>query len=94
MTPLNGQAVPQIPRGVRMHEDAVRGKTVLLAPERVIDLDAIGLAILQQIDGEKTMAQIIEALAALYAAPVAQIADDVNGYVMGLMDRRILEVKT
>ena len=76
-----------------MHDDTVRGKTVLLAPERVIDLDAIGLAILQQIDGEKTMSQIIETLAALYAAPVAQISEDVSGYVVGLMDRRILEIK-
>jgi pyrroloquinoline quinone biosynthesis protein D len=76
-----------------MHDDRVRGKTVLLAPERVIHLDAIGLAILQQIDGEKTMTQIIEALAALYAAPVAQISEDVSGYVAGLMDRRILEIR-
>lgn len=91
MTALEGQAVPRIPRGVRMHDDRVRGKTVLLAPERVIDLDAIGLAILQQIDGEKTLAQIIETLAALYAAPVTQISEDVTGYVAGLMDRRILE---
>ena len=93
MTALDGQAVPRIPRGVRMHDDTVRGKAVLLAPERVIDLDAIGLAILQQIDGEKTMSQIIETLAALYAAPVAQISEDVSGYVVGLMDRRILEIK-
>lgn len=90
---LDGQAVPRIPRGVRMHDDTVRAKTVLLAPERVIDLDMIGLAILQQIDGKKTLAQIIETLAALYSAPVAQISEDVNGYILGLMDRRILEIK-
>ena len=65
MTARAGPAVPRIPRGVRLHADTVRGKTVLLAPERVIDLDAIGLAILQQIDGEKTLSQIIETLAAL-----------------------------
>ena len=93
MTALDGQAVPRIPRGVRMHDDTVRGKTVLLAPERVIDLDPIGLAIVQQIDGERTMGQIIDALAALYAAPAAQISEDVNAYVVGLMNRRILELK-
>lgn len=91
-TELDCDAVPNVPRGVRLHDDKVRGKMVLLAPERVIDLDPIGLAIVQQIDGQRSMAEIINRLAALYDAPVAQIADDVRSYVGGLLDRRILEV--
>jgi pyrroloquinoline-quinone synthase len=45
------EAVPALPRGVRVHEDRVRGMTVLLAPERVVKLDAIGAAILAEADG-------------------------------------------
>ena len=89
---LNATDVPRIPRGVRLHQDKVRDKTVLLAPERVIDLDPIGQAILQQIDGTRDMAAIIGTLASLYDAPEDQISGDVHGYVRGLMDRRILEL--
>lgn len=87
-----GDAVPRIPRGVRLHDDKVRGKMVLLAPERVIDLDQTGLAIVQQIDGQKSMSEIIDHLAGLYNAPAEQISGDVNSYISGLLDRRILEV--
>lgn len=91
-TNIDPDAVPLIPRGVRLHDDKVRGKMVLLAPERVIDLDPIGLAIVQQIDGHKSMTTIIGHLATLYDAPAVQIADDVQAYISGLLDRRILEL--
>ena len=38
-----------LPRGVRTHLDTVRGTEVLLAPERVLMLDEIGLAILSHL---------------------------------------------
>lgn len=88
----DGAAVPCLPRGVRLHEDAMRGRTVLLAPERVIDLDPVGLAILRQIDGRRSLARIIDRLAAIYDAPVAQIAQDVISYIGDLRDRRILDL--
>jgi pyrroloquinoline quinone biosynthesis protein D len=91
---LTRDAVPGIPRGVRLHEDAVRGRMVLLAPERVIELDPIGLAVLQQIDGRRSLGDIIDRLAALYDAPAAQIAQDVTSYIGGLCDRRILDLSS
>ncbi|MFD0857483.1 pyrroloquinoline quinone biosynthesis peptide chaperone PqqD [Roseovarius aquimarinus] len=89
---IAGDAVPCLPRGVRLHEDRVRGKTVLLAPERVLDLDPVGLAILGQIDGQRNMRAIIDSLAELYDAPAERIAGDVQDYIGGLLDRRILEI--
>jgi pyrroloquinoline quinone biosynthesis protein D len=89
---IAGSAVPLIPRGVRLHEDAVRGRWVLLAPERTIDLDPIGHAILSEIDGERSFAQVVATLAARYDAPVEQISGDVADFITGLADRRILEL--
>ena len=43
--------IPALPRGVRLHHDQVRETWVLLAPERAITLDAIGHAILNEVDG-------------------------------------------
>lgn len=86
------QTVPVIPRGVRLHEDRVRGRWVLLAPERTIDLDPIGLAILQEVDGKRDFQTVVAGLAAKYDAPADQISGDVAEFLSGLADRRILDL--
>lgn len=91
MSGLDQAAVPVIPRGVRLHHDTVRSRWVLLAPERTIDLDPIGLAILQQIDGLRSFGDVVAQLASIYDAPAAQIEGDVAAFLAGLADRRILE---
>ncbi len=85
-------AIPLIPRGVRLHHDRVRERWVLLAPERTIDLDPIGHAILQEIDGTSPFSDVVARLAAKYDAPAEQIAGDVAEFITGLTDRRILEL--
>lgn len=89
---LTPSDVPLIPRGVRLHEDKVRKRWVLLAPERAISLDPVGHAILLQIDGTQTFGGIVATLASKYNAPEDQIATDAAEFIVGLMDRRILEV--
>ncbi|MEP4246616.1 pyrroloquinoline quinone biosynthesis peptide chaperone PqqD [Tateyamaria sp.] len=83
--------IPVILRGVRLHEDKVRGGWVLLAPERTINLDPIGLAILNEIDGECSLGKLVSVLAAKYQAPAEQIEGDVTDFLTGLVDRRFLE---
>lgn len=92
MSALAPQAIPVIPRGVRLHEDTLRGQWVLLAPERTITLDPIGLAILQEVDGVRSFQALVAILAAKYAAPEDQISGDVAEFLTGLSDRRILEL--
>lgn len=84
-------AIPVFPRGVRLHEDKVRGRWVLLAPERTIDLDPIGLAILNEVDGTCRFADLIGVLAEKYQAPAEQIESDVTEFLTGLADRCFLE---
>ena len=89
---LAANSKPLIPRGVRLHHDKVRDGWVLLAPERTIKLDAIGLAILREIDGERTFTAIVERLAAQFNAQPEQISGDVSEFITALANRRILEV--
>ncbi len=91
---LNDAARPSLPRGVRLHYDRVRGNWVLLAPERAIKLDQVGHAILSELDGERSLAEIVIELARKYQAPEEQIAKDTRGFLGALMDRRMVETRS
>ena len=84
--------IPVIPRGVRVHRDAVRSRWVLLAPERTIALDEIGHAILTEIDNETGFDALVGQLAAKYNAPAEQIAGDVSDFIEKLAERRFMEI--
>lgn len=87
---LSNGCVPYLPRGVRLHDDRVRGIRVLLAPERAIQLDPVGDAILSTLDGKLTLAQLVVTLCERYAAPADQIQGDVHEFISGLVDRRMV----
>lgn len=90
---LAPEAVPYLPRGVRLHFDGVRDAWVLLAPERAIRLDQIGHAILSRVDGERSFGAITRELSETFSAPEDQIARDSAGYLVALLDRRFLELR-
>lgn len=92
MTALDQSAVPRMPRGVRLHDDRVRGITVLLAPERALKLDPVGAAILGEVDGARSVSAIAATLAARFDAPAERIEADARDFLAGLIDRRMLEV--
>ncbi|SMX32328.1 pyrroloquinoline quinone biosynthesis peptide chaperone PqqD [Actibacterium lipolyticum] len=84
---------PFLPRGVRLHFDKVRDDWVLLAPERAIRLDDIGLAILNELDGERSLSMIATSLAEKYGAPADQVATDCVEFLQSLVDRRFVELR-
>ena len=94
MTGLTNTAIPVLPRGVRLREDAARGEWVLLAPERAMKLDPIAVAVLQEVDGERDIAGIAATLAEKYNAPADQVTKDVTAFLAGLLEKRMLELKT
>ena len=84
--------IPVMPRGVRLHFDKVRDTWVLLAPERTVTLDAIGHAILKEVDGTRSFGTIVDDLASKYSAPVDQISNDAGEFLSTLLDRRFLDI--
>jgi len=84
--------VPRLPRGVRLSPDRTRGGTVLLAPEKAVRLDDIGVAILTRVDGVASFGAIVSGLAADYNAPVDQIRSDVQRFLTSLRGRIYLEL--
>lgn len=82
-----------LPRGVRLHDDRVRGVCVLLGPERALFLDAIGEAILRELDRPRRLSDVSASLAARYEAPEAEIRSDVAEFLSGLRDKMLVVLR-
>ena len=85
-------ALPRLPRGVRLVHNEAQGGWVLLAPERVFKADAIAAEIVKRCTGEVTFAAIVDDLAKTYAAPPERIATDVAALLRGLADKKLMEL--
>jgi pyrroloquinoline quinone biosynthesis protein D len=59
---------PSLARGTRLRFDRHAGGYVLLAPERCLTLNASAARILEQCDGQRSVAQIVAALLTCHEA--------------------------
>ncbi len=91
---INPADIVKLARGVRLREDEVRGRTVLLAPERAMALDDIAVLIVKALDGVRSLDAICDDFAVRFAAPRDQIAGDVLAFVRELANRRMIEIVT
>jgi pyrroloquinoline quinone biosynthesis protein D len=81
---------PVLPRHAKLKFDGTRERWVILAPERVLAPDDIAVEILQLCDGARRVADIIDLLAAKYAAPRDAIGADVIAMLQDLADKGFL----
>lgn len=84
---IDPETVPRLARHVKMRFDKTRDAWVLLAPERVLLPDDAAVAVLQRMDGDKTVQAISEQLAAEYDAPAVEIAADIVPMLQDLADK-------
>ena len=87
MTP---DSVPRFAPGVRFRFDKARAAWALLAPERLFQPDEQAAAILQLVDGVRSIEAITGALAAQYDAPRDLIAGDVLAMLQDLAAKGLL----
>lgn len=78
---------PAFNRGFRLRHDAVRDAWVILAPERLMLLDAPGVEVLRLVDGVRTVGEIVDVLAARFDAPRGVIATDVAAMLRDLVEK-------
>ena len=81
---------PVLPRHAKLRFDETRQRWVILAPERVLAPDEIAVEILQLCDGARSVAQMIDQLAAKYVADRAAIGADVIAMLQDLADKGFL----
>ena len=89
---MNPEAVPYLPRGVRVKRCEVRKGWFLLAPERAVKLDQVGAHILMALDGQRDFAAVVAHLAAQFKAPVERIETDAGKFLTEMSNRRMVEV--
>ncbi|MCO5130820.1 MAG: pyrroloquinoline quinone biosynthesis peptide chaperone PqqD [Xanthobacteraceae bacterium] len=80
---------PVLPRHARLQFDRTRERWVILAPERVLAPDEIAVEVLQLCDG-RSVAGMLDQLAAKYAAPRDTIGADVIAMLQDLADKGFL----
>ena len=83
-------SIPAFPRGVALRQDLMRQRWVILAPERMLVLDAAALDILSLCDGQTSVAEIVELLMRKYAADRDVILGDVFATLQNLLDKKFV----
>jgi pyrroloquinoline quinone biosynthesis protein D len=81
---------PILPRHARLKFDETRQVWVILAPERVLAPDEIAVEVLKLCDGVRSVAEMVDELAAKYAADRADISTDVVAMLQDLADKGFL----
>ena len=81
---------PVLPRHAKLKFDETRKVWVILAPERILAPDETAVEVLQLCDGARSVADMIDALAAKYAAPREAILTDVIAMLQDLADKGFL----
>ena len=87
--PISDAAQPRIAKGVRLQVDSATGKTVLLFPEGIVELNQTAYEIVSRCDG-RTVGEMIAALAGAYDADSAALAADVHDTLADLHRRKLI----
>jgi len=84
---LTPDSVPRLWKLARLDYDAVRERPVLLYPEGAVLLNETGKAVLELVDGRRTVGEIAAILGNRYQADVAA---DVTDYLSHLAERELI----
>ncbi len=84
---LTPDFVPSLWRLARLDYDPVRQRRVLLYPEGAVLLNDTGAAVLELVDGKRTVGEIARLLGERYQTDVTA---DVTEYLSGLAERELI----
>jgi pyrroloquinoline quinone biosynthesis protein D len=81
---------PKLARKAMLRHDDVRDTDMLLLPERVVELNASGIAILRLCNGHRSIADIARALEAEFDHP--NLSPEVQAFLHGIAEQGALEL--
>jgi pyrroloquinoline quinone biosynthesis protein D len=84
-------AQPRLAGGVRLAIDGTTGKTVLLFPEGILELNETAQEIVTRCDG-RPLSEIVLGLAQEYDADLEMLTADVRETLIDLQRRKLIEL--
>ena len=91
MTAISDSARPRLGKGVRLRIDSITGKSMLLYPEGIVELNETAHEILSRCDG-RPVAEIVQRLAEEYDAGAEAVGADVRQTLADLYQRKLIEL--
>ena len=91
-TTILDSAKPRLAKGVRLQIDSTTGKSVLLYPEGVVELNETAHEIVSRCDG-RTVGTIVCELAEEYEVDSNALAADVREILADLQQRKLIQFK-
>lgn len=89
---MSPQALPSLPKHVRIHYDPVRQAFAVLSPERIFWPNEISLEILRRCDGRSPAGKIVADLAREYNAAEEDVEADVMGFLQEWSDKLLVKL--
>ena len=90
-TEITDDARPRLARGVRLQIDSATGKSVLLFPEGIVELNETAQEILTRCDG-RALGEIARALAEEYDVDLATLTADMREILADLQRRKLVDI--
>lgn len=81
-------SVPKLPRHAKLRFDKARNKWIILAPERVFELDEVAYEVISRCDGVATVRNVVENLCKKFDQVEPDIiVNDVTDMLQNLADK-------
>ena len=87
-TIISSEIILKLPRHAKLRFDKARDKWIILAPERVFELDEIAYEVISRCDGERTVTDVVNELWLKFDQVEREvIMNDVVGMLQNLADK-------
>ena len=87
-TIVSSEIILKLPRHAKLRFDKARDKWIILAPERVFELDEIAYEVISRCDGERTVTDVVDELCLKFDQVEREvIMNDVVGMLQNLADK-------
>ena len=85
---VSAESIPKLPRHAKLRFDKARDKWIILAPERVFELDQVAYEVISRCDGERSVEQVIDGLCEKFDQVCRDvIMTDVTNMLQDLADK-------
>jgi pyrroloquinoline quinone biosynthesis protein D len=87
---LRDDSRPRLARGVRLRHDRVRDVWVLLAPESVVEPNAVAVEVIKRLDG-RALDEVVDDLASAFTADRSLIEADVRALLQDMIGKGLVQ---